>query len=444
MSTIKDVVVAGIEAHKRKDFDTALRIYDQVLGLKIYDPYLCHALGTLFLDMDLLGVSIQFLTRSVETSPEDAPWLAESYVNLGVALRNSAHEMEAAACYRRSLELDATNTATWANYAGCYINYGQPEKAVQFAERALEIDPNNVHARHHKALALMELGKYDAGFRAYEARLNLPEFHKRNYDGKRWLGGKVSGTLVIHGEQGLGDEVMFCSLIPQVKKLCDRLVIECNEKLVPLFERSFGVKCYGDSEDIKKNEKVDHWCPMGSLPYIFRVRNPQEHQGYLKTDPALDEKYKKTEKFRVGVTWRGGSKKTHDHLRNFSLKRWKEFVRPEWVSLQYGKVKQEVEFLGLQDPGWGGDMDEFASLVKSCDLVITVCNTTVHFAGALNVPCWVMVPSKPAWRYGLTGKRMLFYPSVTMYRQADGEDWSEVMKRITNDYNALTEQRLAA
>lgn len=441
--SIKDAVIQAIEMHKAGDFDRALKIYDEILSLKIYDPYLCHAMGTLFLDLNLLGVSTQLLTRSVETSPEDAPWLAESYVNLGVALRNSAHEMEAAACYRRALEIDPGNTATWANFSGCYINYGQPEKAIQYADKAIEIDPKNPFARHHRALALMEMGKYDAGFRAYEARLNLPEFHNRGFDGKRWLGGKVSGTLVIHGEQGLGDEVMFCSLIPKAKALCDRLVIECNEKLVTLFERSFGVKCYATPDEIKANEKVDHWCPMGSLPYVFRVRSPQEHSGYLKTDPELDAKYQKKEKFRVGVTWRGGTKKTHNQLRDFSIKVWKDFVRPEWVSLQYGRVKHEIEFLGLQDSGWEGNMDEFASLVKSCDLIITVCNTTVHFAGALNVPCWVMVPSKPAWRYGLTGKRMLFYPSITMYRQSDGEDWKEVLKRITNDYESLTQLKAA-
>lgn len=440
MSTLQDALKQAVEAHQKKDFDGAMKIYNSLLALKIYDPYLCHAAGTLFVDLGLNGIAIQMLTRCVETSPDGAPWLAESYTNLGVALRNEAHEMEAAACYRRSLELQPRDAAVWGNYAGCYVNYGNPEKAIQLAEQGLTVDSNHVQCRHHKALALLELGKYEAGFRTYEARLDLPEFHQRGFSGEKWSGNKVRGTLVIHGEQGLGDEVMFCSLIERAKKLCDRLVIECNQKLVSLFERSFGVKCYATPDEIKAQEKVDYWCPMGSLPFVFGLKSPIHHSGYLKTDPELDKKYQKREDFRVGVTWRGGMKKTHNHLRNFSIKAWKGFVRPEWYSLQYGNISHEITQLGIKDSGWGGGMDEFASLVKSCDLIITVCNTTVHFAGALNKPCWVLVPSKPAWRYGVSGDRMLFYPSVRMFRQAEGEDWSEVLKRVSADLERLGEK----
>jgi tetratricopeptide (TPR) repeat protein len=440
LSTVFDAVTKAVEAHKKKDFDTALNIYNNLLGHRIYDPYLCHAAGTLFIDMNMNGIAMQLLTRCVETSPENAPWLAEAYTNMGVALRAEAHEMEAAACYRRSLEIEPTNVSVWGNYAGCHVNFGTPEKCVQIAEQGLLLDKNNVHCRHHKALGLLEMGKYESGFRMYEARLELPQFHHRNFAGERWYGKKVSGTLVIHGEQGLGDEVMFCSLVDRAKKLCDRLVIECNYKLIPLFERSFGVKCYGDPEEIKKHETVSAWCPMGSLPFVFGVKSPVKHHGFLKTNPEFDKKYQKREDFRIGVTWRGGLKGTHAHLRNFPIKTWKEFVRPEWYSLQYGDIGSEIEQLGIKDPGWGGDMDEFASLVKSCDLIITVCNTTVHFAGALNKPCWVLVPSKPAWRYGIAGERMLFYPSVRMFRQADGEDWSEVLKRVSAELERFKEK----
>lgn len=443
MPTYQDAIKHAVEAHKKKDFDTAMKIYNELLAMKIYDPWLCHAAGTLFSDLGFNGLAIQLLTRAVETTPEGSPWLHETYANLGVALRSESHEIEAGACYRRSLEMNVKNPDVWSNWAGCYVNYGHPLQCIQYAEQGLAIDPNHVQCRHHKALAQLELGQYEEGFKGYEARYELPEFHGRGYSGKRWMGERVEGTLVIHGEQGKGDEVMFCSLVERCKPLCERLVIECHESLIPLFERSFGVKCYGDHEQIKKNEEVKAWCAMGSLPFIFKVTSPISHSGYLKTDPELDRKFQKKENFRVGVSWRGGMKKTHAHLRNFSLKTWKDFVKPKWYSLQYGDVSKEIEKLGIKDPGWKGDMDEFASLVKSCDLVITVCNTTVHFAGALNVPCWVLVPNKPAWRYGITGDRMLFYPSTRLYRQGKDEDWSEVLKRVEADYRQFTMAKAA-
>jgi hypothetical protein len=386
-------------------------------------------------DMQLYGVAAQILMRCLETSPHDADWIAETYMNLGVALRNEAHEEEAMACYRRCLELKPDDPVGWANLSGVYINYGNPEKCIGYADKALSIDPNNKQARHHRALALLELEKYEAGFKQYEARLELPEFHRRNYDGPMWDGKKV-GTLVVHGEQGLGDEVMFCSLIPRVKELADRVVIECNHKLIPLFERSFGVKCYPGEKEIKANEKGDAWIPMGSLPRVFGIKAPIQHNGFLK--PPKTDKFK-GEGFRIGLSWRGGTKKTHEQLRNFEVDEWMKLLDPRfnWVSVQYGDVKAEREEMKLTDPGWSGDMDEFAALIDSCDHIITVCNTTVHFAGALNKPCWVLVPSKPAWRYGTVSDRMLFYPSVKMYRQGKDEPWSSVIERVKKDLEKL-------
>ena len=187
--------------------------------------------------MQLFGVAAQILMRCIEVSPHNAEWMPETYMNLGVALRNEAHETEALACYRRCIELKPNDSTAWGNMSGVFVNYGEPEKCIEYADKALFLDPANKQAKHHRALALLEMEKYEAGFKQYEARLDLPEFHRRNYDGSMWDGKKV-GTLVVHGEQGLGDEVMFCSLISRVKERADRVVIECNFKLIPLLERS--------------------------------------------------------------------------------------------------------------------------------------------------------------------------------------------------------------
>ena len=388
--------------------------------------------------MQMYGIAAQMLMRCIETSPHDAEWMPETYMNLGVALRNEAHELEAIACYRRCIELKREDPVAWANLSGVFINYGEPEKCIKYADKALSLNPKNVQARHHRALALLELEKYEAGFKQYEARLELPEFHRRKYEGVRWNGEKT-GTLVIHGEQGLGDEVMFLSLLDQVKPLCKRVVVECNHRLISLLERSFGVKCYPGEKEVKENEKTDAWVAMGSLPRVLGLKAPLEHKGYLKADPKLVEKFK-GEGFRIGLSWRGGTKKTHEHVRNFEIDHWLKLLDPrfKWVSVQYGNVGAELQEMKLIDPGWKGfDMDEFAGLIESCDHIVTVCNTTVHVAGALNKPCWVLVPNKPAWRYGSFSERLLWYPSVKMYRQGKDEPWSSVIERVRKDLERL-------
>lgn len=439
---LKEVILAGIKKHQNRDLDGALKLYDAVLGKMITEPYTLHCAGTLFTDMKLYGIAAQLMMRCIEISPHDAEWLPETYMNLGVALRNEAHEEEAKACYRRYLEMKPDDPVGWANLSGVYINYGEPEKCIAYADKALSLDPKNVQARHHRAMALLEMEKWEPGFKQYEARLELPEFHNRHYEGVRWNGEKT-GTLVVHGEQGLGDEVMFCSLIERVKPLCERLVIECSPRLVSLFERSFGVKCYGTPDEVKKNEKTDAWIAMGSLPRVFGLKNQLSHRGYLKTDPAKIKG--KSGSFRIGLSWRGGTKRTHEQLRNFDCEDWKKLLDPsfEWYSLQYGDCKAEREEMGLVDPQWDGDMDEFAAMVESCDHIITICNTTVHFAGALNKPCWVLVPNKPAWRYGTVSDRMLFYPSVRLFRQAKDESWGQVIDRMKAELEGLKRESIS-
>jgi len=82
------------------------------------------------------------------------------------------------------------------------------------------------------------------------------------------------------------------------------------------------------------------------------------------------------------------------------------------------------------------DYSDTAKIVKSCDLIISVCTSVVHLAGALGVPTWVMVPSKPAWRYGVEG-RMVWYKSVRLYRQR--ESWLPVVEVIADDLRNLLE-----
>ena len=83
------------------------------------------------------------------------------------------------------------------------------------------------------------------------------------------------------------------------------------------------------------------------------------------------------------------------------------------------------------------DIDEFAALISALDQVVTVCNTTVHYAGALGKPVWVMAPMVPEWRYGLRSERMPWYPSSRMYRQTTIGDWDGLVTRVRQDLTAV-------
>lgn len=411
--------------------DEALRIFDAVLGKTIDDGYSLYCAGTGYLCEGFNGVALTLLSQAVQNAKPEDKWRSAAWNNLASALKKEGHTEYAVKAFTSALSVKQ-DAGVMGNLSGMYINQGTPEKAIEWAKKALDIDPYQPQAGNHYALALLEKGNYEEGFRWYNSRLRLPEFHHRHYSGSMWMGEYVK-TLVIHGEQGVGDELMFASLINEASSRVGNVVIECATKLVKTFERSFQVPCYPDDKTLKEKVKGDAWVAMGSLPMILKSYTPLTHSGYMKADPERVEYWKKQYSSpRIGVSWRGGTKMTHWQFRNFDVKTWGKLThdRP-MISLQYGEWGNEINRLGLSSPKIE-DFDDHMALVQACDLVISICNTTVHMAGSMNVPCWCLVPSRPAWRYGIEGERMFWYPSVRFLRQT-AEDWDSVIEKVRSE-----------
>ena len=244
-------------------------------------------------------------------------------------------------------------------------------------------------------------------------------------------------------------------MLPDLLKT-NNVVFECYHRLETLFKKAFpSTLIYGTREDKEVNwaynHKIDYRIPIGSLgQYYRRSREAFPGTPYLKAD-ALP----KAEKFRVGISWKGGGAKLgRVQKRSIPLSWWKPILSIpgiEFVSVQYGNGKAEeldlVETLGYQIKRMDEYVDatdyyETAKLVASCDLVISVCTSVVHLAGALGIPCWVMTPKWPAWRYQNTGG-MPWYRSVRLYRQPEAtqEAWFPVIARIGMDLEELVDKR---
>jgi hypothetical protein len=168
---------------------------------------------------------------------------------------------------------------------------------------------------------------------------------------------------------------------------------------------------------------------------------------YLKVDDPIP----KGKKLRVGISWTGGGKAGRIKTRTVPLSWWQPILEQdcEFVSLQYTDQRAEIEIvekLGHEIQQFdfmidrNSDYYETAKVVASCDLVISICTTVIHLAGALGVPCWVLTPNKPAWRYGVKGK-MPWYRSVRLYRQNQRESWIPVIRKVAEDLKAFCADR---
>jgi Tfp pilus assembly protein PilF len=401
-------------------YDKALDLYDLALAIKPTDPHLRYCLGSLYSELYKTGIAICLLEGVVK----DVPDHAQAWNNLGIAYKNAAQWQKAYDAYMKALDLNY-DPMTLVNISGLFVNNGTPEEALKWAEKGLKLAPNVVQLHNHRALSWLEQGKWKEGFKEYEWRQKLPGYHTRDYGCSTWNGEKV-GTLVVHGEQGLGDEILFMQTINKIKPLADRLVIECADRLVPVFRESFNVECYATEKEVKEHCKPDAYIPMGSL---FNLLGFERAGRYLKTSKT----YQPATRARIGISWRGGTVQTHQHLRNFDHRMWRQFAEldAEVISIQYGPAGGMAADIGVEHDQAGiDDFQTLMAMIESCNLIISVCNTAVHTAGALGVPCYVLVPSKASWQFR---SGSVFYKSVKHYVQTDDNDWQSVIDQIRSD-----------
>jgi hypothetical protein len=415
------------------------------------EPMPVYMLASWLIDDGQDHLALPMLRDALTLAPDNS----EMWANLGGVYKKNEHRAKAVECYQKALSLEPDFPAALKGLAGAYVNQGNPNAGLSYARRALQFDgPHQPAARNDLALLLLEAGHWEEGFREYRHRDQLPMFHVRNYgDVPRWDGKKI-GTLAVHAEQGLGDEILFASCLADLAPLADKIVGECNGRLIELFRRSFpNVTWFATHEDLMASGiKLDAWERMGDLPGWFR-KKPSDCPGtaFLKADPAKVAGYRARLQAigsgpYIGFAWLGGTSGTHRQDRRAPRAMWTELVQRASgvkVSLQYGEdgARHASEW-GLHHwPSVIDDLDETAALIMALDVVVSSPQTAIHIAGALGQRCLVPMSARPAWRYQLSGP-MPWYRSVELIRQK-GEDWSSVFRVIDASLADLVRLRAA-
>lgn len=432
-------------------YDEALEIYDQLLTQNPDHPMLLATVATVLMrNPKTLGQAIALFHRSLDKAKGKMP--TEVLSNLGLTYKHSGQPQKAMEWMKKAVDLDPT-AGTLCNYGCLFVETDKAAEGAKFLERAIRMEPSLALAHWNLSLLLLqnahqsgewgrawdeyEYGQHEGGMRVVKKHVPLKEWD-----------GTPGQKVLIYGEQGIGDEIMFASMLPEVLKT-NEVILDAHPRLTTIFEKNFGVKCYGTRKEagfqFLDEEKPDAMIAIGSLGKFYR-RTRESFPGtpYLKAEPLP-----RVQKFRVGISWTGGRLLNRVARRTVPLNWWRSILDipgVEFVSLQYTEgSKDEIESvnrLGYQitEPPEAKSEDyyETARLVASCDLVITVCTSVVHLAGALGVPTWVMVPKHPAWRYQSSG-RMPWYQSVRLYRQPEAEDgaWIPVVQRVGLDLDEL-------
>ena len=406
----------GAALKELKEFDEAETSLRKALSLKGDDGVLLSNLSNVLKEQNRLDESVELHQRALALLPE----YAEGHNNFGNAL----------------------------------LQQGKLDVAIECFERARALKPNIFDKRSNYCMALLKDGRFKDGWREYSTRWEWKGFDHptRPFSQSYWQGEPLKGkSILVWGEQGIGDELMFANTVSDLIEQADQVFVECDHRLVPLFDRSFpGVTAFARNnppDPALLKASIDYQIPSGELCRYLRAELGAfpEHAGYIKANDndisRLRERYKKLGNNTpvIGVSWRSGNQGDGEK-RSAGLELWGPILATPhcfFVNLQYGKVKPfldtfkqmtDIEIYYDDDVDPLENMDLFAAQIAAMDLVISIDNSTVHTAGSLGVPVWTLLAVNPDWRWMQDGDTSHWYPSMKLIRQDTLGSWDAVFE----------------
>jgi len=380
---------------------------------------------------------------------------------MGFVLQKMHRPREALEQYLKARALNGHDAELLNNLGIVLQDLGRLDEAIASYDAAIALEPDFALAIWHRSLAYLLRHDFARGWPDYELRLVSADKPRRAIEYPRWDGTPLAGRrILVYAEQGLGDEIMFASCLPDVIAASAHCIIECSPRLESVFRRSFpAATVYAATDDRMvpqgvRDRGVDVQIPMGSLPLHLRRSRADfpRHHGYLKADSGLTEAWRaRLDRLgsgpKVGISWHGGTHKTRRPVRSIPLAQWTPILKTagaHFADLQYTDCTAEIDAsctaAGVSVHSWEetrSDYEQTVALAAALDLVLSVCTAIIHLGGALGTPVWVMAPYSPEWRYGIAGESMPWYPSVRIFRQPEYGDWEPVIGKVAQSLRAM-------
>ena len=497
----------AISRERAGDFTNSVKAYEAALQLLPNHSEVANDLGRLAHRMGMHQQAEKLFRHYMEHAPHEA----QGYNNLATSVKDQGRVDEAVEILRAAITAMPESSMLWNTLGTVMIEGGDLANAATFIAEAVRLDPKFNKGRYNLSQVKLHLGEVEdalvdceaalaktataddremmklarssyqlalgrlgPGWDDYEARLS-PQFADVTHfaiDRPRWAPGQdIAGKdFLVVGEQGLGDEVLFANVLPDIVRDLGpdgRLRIAVEPRLVDLFRRSFpGAEVSAHVTRVWATkplrlvpgtdlETVDLWTPMASLMRQYRrtlADYPTDPAGYMAADPERVAHWRRLladagPAPKVGLLWKSAVTAGHRHRYFSPFEQWAPVLRTPgvaFVNLQYGDCEAELEQarrdLGVEiwsPPGIDlkKDLDDVTALACAMDLVIGFSNATFNLGAAAGAPSW-LISAPGAWpRLGLT-ETYAWYPQARVFVPDAYQDWGPVFARIAGDLAA--------
>jgi len=417
----------------------ALAAYDQALALNPRYAEAYNNRGTLLQEMKEPEKAMASFNQALVCKPLNP----EARNNRGNLFKELHHPAEALLDYDQAVEWNPGYAEAHNNRGTVLQDLKRTGEALAAYDRALTLSPGHAAAHWNKSQLLLLLGDYAQGWPLYEWRWKaVLKDRVRSFSQPLWLGQEpLEGkTLLIHSEQGYGDDIQMVRYAALAQKAGARVVLEVPRRLLSLFGTLPGSPAL-----VEKGGSLplfDLHCPMMSLPLAFqaRVENLPAAAPYLFVDPAKREIWRERlgpkSRPRVGLVWSGRAENKNDFHRSLPLEKLRPLLD---LPLEFHSLQKEyrngdealLAGLSLRDhQAQQADFSDTASLMAEMDLILSVDTATAHLAGALGLKVWILLSFVPDYRWMLERADSPWYPTATLFRQTEWGEWGTVLEEV--------------
>ncbi|WP_322031519.1 hypothetical protein [Paraburkholderia sp. J76] len=450
---------AGLALQFANRHAEAVEPYRHALTIARTFPNLRNNLATALIQVNFGNPEIRPL---LEETVAEEPGNVNAWINLARVFPTDTNATRPLEASRRALELAPQSPLALNNYAMACKEAQQWDEVERAARAGCQYAPNDASLRVNLSMTQLLRGNYAQGWPGHELRwkgsselaTGRPVFPK-----PEWRGEPLAGrTLLVWGEQGMGDLLQFCRYVPmlaeRVHREGGRLVWNSFPQMGALLARSLGAHCdlYCAGGPVEALPPYDCEVSLLSLPLIFGTEEATipGPTGYLKPDPEATAHWRERlageKRLKVGLAWTGSLTHKRNPFRRVGLDRYAtHFGGIEGVAFYSLQPGAEQDVAAAREAGFEVSdfsaqwktFDDTAAFIDSLDLVISVCTSSAHLAGALGKRTWVLLDVNPHWVWLLDRRDSPWYPNTRLYRQKTFRQWEPVLDEVSADLAAL-------
>jgi len=466
---IHQILSTASQLHEARQLRQAESLYRQALTIQPNHPYPLHMLGLIAQQKGELAAALGLMKQSVTIAPNNPDFhynLATTYMAMKAPQRAAEHCQiclrlrpgypqalltlgnialqeknwaDAARCYRAAVSSDPNFGPGWVNLGWATHKTGDFAAALDACRRGVQILPDSEEAHTNLAVTLLMRGDLAGGIAEYEWYRRSPSYSgPKPLSQTLWDGVSRVERLLVRHEQGAGDTIQFSRFLPLLAGRVGKIYFQVPSLLWELMS-TLDI----EMQLLERNDPLpefDAHAYLMSLPRLLgtTMESLPFGGGYLKADSKKTDEWKarlpEDGRLKVGLAWAGNPQQPHDGLRSIPA----ELLAPlgalpcHFVSLQVGARSQPLPFPMIDFTSQIGDFADTAALIDSLDLVISVCTSTAHLAGALGKPVWVLLQEIPDWRWLANREDSPWYQSARLFRQSSPNDWPSAVAKVAD------------